>query len=261
MMTSAVFKLAAALLATVASASPIEKRAVEWVYVTDTVTDYVDLTTTIWLDSTPATSATSTPKPNTLTSIVHLTSILPGSPAAFYSLSTTQSTPSVTSTVIPAVPVAPTTTSSVTTTPPAVAAVAPVVTTSTPAAAPVVSTPSPPAPSVSAVVSNASPASANGPFSGDMTYYETGLGACGWTNVDTDMIIAMPFEMMGTLSNSNPYCGRTISITANGVTATATVADKCMGCVGYSIDMSPSLFQKFYPLGDGRKTCTWEFTD
>lgn len=37
--------------------------------------------------------------------------------------------------------------------------------------------------------------------------------------------------MMGEISNGNPFCGRKVSITANGKTVTATAVDKCMGCV------------------------------
>jgi hypothetical protein len=36
---------------------------------------------------------------------------------------------------------------------------------------------------------------------------------------------------MGELSNSNPYCGKTVTIEYNGITATGIALDKCMGCV------------------------------
>jgi len=53
-------------------------------------------------------------------------------------------------------------------------------------------------------------------------------------------------------SNNNPLCGKTITISYNGVTSTGTVVDTCEGCDAGSIDLSPSLFQKFAPLGSGR---------
>jgi len=79
---------------------------------------------------------------------------------------------------------------------------------------------------------------------GDITYYGGGLGACG-VNVDpTGNGIALPFAFMGTESNDNPYCGMTLTIynPATGVSAQATVMDKCMGCVDRAIDLTPALF-------------------
>lgn len=89
---------------------------------------------------------------------------------------------------------------------------------------------------------------------GDATHWDGGLGACGW-NVDTasDMQIALPVGLMGSQSNGNPYCGRSVSIkTPNGGTVSATVGDKCMGCEGDSIDMTDALFAAALPSGDGR---------
>lgn len=58
---------------------------------------------------------------------------------------------------------------------------------------------------------------------------------------------------MGTQSNGNPYCGRTVSIKGtDGSIHTGTVVDKCMGCEGYSIDLAPGLFSAVAPAGDGR---------
>ena len=56
--------------------------------------------------------------------------------------------------------------------------------------------------------------------------------------------IALPYEFMGTASNSNPYCGKTLTIynPATGASVQATVMDKCMGCTGRSIDLTETLF-------------------
>jgi len=53
--------------------------------------------------------------------------------------------------------------------------------------------------------------------------------------VDTnnDLTIVLPFEFMGTLSNTNPYCGRFVMLynpPTSGTTVQATVREKCMGC-------------------------------
>ncbi|RMZ75049.1 hypothetical protein DV737_g5491, partial [Chaetothyriales sp. CBS 132003] len=89
---------------------------------------------------------------------------------------------------------------------------------------------------------------------GDITHWDGGLGACGW-DVDTssDMQIALPYELMGTLSNNNPYCGQSLTIIGpSGNEVKATVGDKCMGCTGYDIDLTDILFTTVAPSGDGR---------
>lgn len=98
------------------------------------------------------------------------------------------------------------------------------------------------------------------PCSGDITYYDTGLGACGITSTDTEKVVALPHGLMGTKSNDNPYCGRTIAIELNGKTTTATVVDKCMGCEGHSIDLSPAAFDVLADQAVGRTQANWYFT-
>lgn len=91
--------------------------------------------------------------------------------------------------------------------------------------------------------------------SGDITHWDGGLGACGW-NVDTssDMQIALPWEFMGTASNNNPYCGKSVTIQNpnTGNTVQAKVGDKCMGCTGRSIDLTDALFNAIGGGCDGR---------
>merc|ERR1712000_330680 len=91
---------------------------------------------------------------------------------------------------------------------------------------------------------------------GDVTHWDGGLGACGWTvNTGSDMAIALPFAFMGTQSNGNPYCGRSVTLynPTSGTTVQATVGDKCMGCVGRAIDCTDALFNAITDgTGDGR---------
>ena len=99
----------------------------------------------------------------------------------------------------------------------------------------------------------------NGPNNacvGDVTHWDGGLSACG-SNVDTntDLAIALPFAFMGPLSNSNPYCGRSVTLynPTSGTTAQAVVKDKCMGCVNGAIDCTDVLFNKITDgQGNGR---------
>jgi hypothetical protein len=100
---------------------------------------------------------------------------------------------------------------------------------------------------------------------GDVTHWDGGLGACGW-NVDTNsqMAIALPYGFMGTQSNGNPYCGRSVTLVnpASGTTVQATVGDKCMGCEGRSIDCTDALFNAITDgQGDGRLSgIQWYFS-
>lgn len=92
---------------------------------------------------------------------------------------------------------------------------------------------------------------------GDVTHWDGGLGACGWNvNANSDMQIALPVGLMGAQSNGNPYCGRAVTIKnpTTGVTVSATVGDKCMGCVGNSIDLTNALFAAVAPGCDRRCT-------
>jgi hypothetical protein len=78
---------------------------------------------------------------------------------------------------------------------------------------------------------------------------------------DTENVVALPHGLMGTQSNGNPYCGQNITVkcTATGKTTTATVVDKCMGCDGYSIDLSNAAFLELDGLSVGRTGATWWF--
>ncbi|KAI1504993.1 barwin-like endoglucanase [Biscogniauxia marginata] len=98
-------------------------------------------------------------------------------------------------------------------------------------------------------------------FSGDMTYYTPGLGACGKTNSEADHVVALATAQYGHDANPNKaaVCGRKIRIHYGGKSATATVADKCPSCASGSIDVSPAVFKQLADLDKGRVKVTWEF--
>ncbi|ATZ58364.1 hypothetical protein BCIN_16g01700 [Botrytis cinerea B05.10] len=109
------------------------------------------------------------------------------------------------------------------------------------------------------------PVSANEPElvrrsnSGDLTYYAVGLGACGVTNSDSELVVAMSAGLMGTQSNGNPNCGKKIKISHGGKSVTVKVVDKCMGCATYDLDLSPAAFKALAPESAGRIKGTWSF--
>ncbi|KAL8873777.1 MAG: hypothetical protein Q9174_000816 [Haloplaca sp. 1 TL-2023] len=101
------------------------------------------------------------------------------------------------------------------------------------------------------------------PCSGDITFYDTGLGACGWTNDGTtENVFALAHGMMGAQSNGNPFCGRQAEVTLNGKTVVGKLVDKCGGCEGQDIDLSHSMFQALADEGKGRiEGVKWHFID
>ncbi|KAM3554859.1 hypothetical protein MY1884_005913 [Beauveria asiatica] len=106
----------------------------------------------------------------------------------------------------------------------------------------------------------------SGEYSGQMTYYAVGPGACGPDDTgkdNTDNIVALSSILMGPLSNTNPMCGRKIKIFAKGKSTEATVRDKCpiAGCKTQGdIDVSEKVFKFFFgSLDSGREPITWSF--
>ncbi|KAI0407705.1 RlpA-like double-psi beta-barrel-protein domain-containing protein-containing protein [Xylaria palmicola] len=90
-------------------------------------------------------------------------------------------------------------------------------------------------------------------FSGDMTYYEPGLGACGETNSDSELVVALaPAQAEGN-------CGKYITISKDGKTIDAKIVDKCMGCASGAIDVSSTVFKSLADLSVGRTTVDWSF--
>lgn len=91
-------------------------------------------------------------------------------------------------------------------------------------------------------------------YSGDMTYYNPGLGACGETNTDSDAVAAVSSAVY----NSGGGCNKVATISYNGKSTTARVVDLCPSCATGSIDVSPTVFQALSPLSAGRIQVTWE---
>ncbi|KAJ8132701.1 hypothetical protein O1611_g920 [Lasiodiplodia mahajangana] len=93
----------------------------------------------------------------------------------------------------------------------------------------------------------------SGDFTGDITYYQPGLGACGETNSDSEAVVAL------SPSQYNGNCGKSITITKDGKTAKAKVVDKCPSCASGAIDVSSTVFQSLADLSVGRTTVSWSF--
>lgn len=102
-------------------------------------------------------------------------------------------------------------------------------------------------------------------YSGDLTYFTLGVGSCGFDDTGLDMTenyVALSGALLGAQSNGNPLCGKTITISANGKKAKATVRDKCPPCALGSVDASQKLFLELFGSTDGgREKITWTFDD
>lgn len=126
--------------------------------------------------------------------------------------------------------------------------------------------PPPPAPKPSGGGHSGSPSGSNGlsglaasgkSYTGDLTWYDTGLGACGITSGPSDHIVAISedlFDAYGTANpNENPLCGKSVSITgADGSQYDAKIVDRCTGCALSDLDLSHDFFNIVTNNGDGR---------
>jgi len=106
-------------------------------------------------------------------------------------------------------------------------------------------------------------------FTGDLTYYATGLGACGITSTDNDAICAVSHIIFdaaangGSNPNANPLCRRKIRIQRFDEQVSAnrsvdvTVVDRCVGCQADDLDLSPAIFAQLAAMDLGRVKGTW----
>jgi hypothetical protein len=77
---------------------------------------------------------------------------------------------------------------------------------------------------------------ARGLVPGKMTYYyfNGGIGSCGRTHAETEMVVAV----------RNPKCGQKVAITGpDGKTVRATVVDTCPSCDASHIDATVGVWQ------------------
>jgi hypothetical protein len=254
--------LAGAFFALTGYAAPVAKRAVVWETVTDVVWTTVDVTTTLYPNQAPTSIATVVP--------VNAAAV-PTTQAVVEEKKAEPTTTSTSSTVAPA-PAPATTEQAETTTAAPAPAPAPATTeeaettTAAPAPAPEPTTSSTTSSAVAANTRSANvettastgytgSCSSGSPCDGDITYYDTATTAtnpssCGTTNDGTaENVLALPVGIM-----KDGDCGKSVTIEYNGVTATGTVVDKCMGCDDSSIDLSRHLFGQLASMGAGRVT-------
>jgi len=97
-------------------------------------------------------------------------------------------------------------------------------------------------------------------YGGRATYYAVGLGACGWSNSPGDYIVALNTAQYGG-GYPGPNCGRSITISANGVQVVAQIADQCPSCGYGDLDLSEGLFKRFASTDAGVFQMSWWYND
>ena len=112
------------------------------------------------------------------------------------------------------------------------------------------------------------PSANGGPYQGDLTYYDPGLGACGVTSANGDKIVAVShiiFDAVQTGSNpnANPLCGKKVRVKRLGgdTTVDLTVVDRCTGCQPDDLDMTEDTFSTLAAVALGRVKGEWSWLD
>lgn len=100
--------------------------------------------------------------------------------------------------------------------------------------------------------------------SGRFTYYNPGLGACGQTHGDGDLVVALSYvdfdpQTPNGNPNNNPLCGRRLRAHYAGKSVDVTAVDRCPGCNSGDLDLSPAAFQALADLSVGVIQSTWEY--
>lgn len=134
------------------------------------------------------------------------------------------------------------------------------------AATPTTVEPSTTALETTASATSTSTSSEEFPHVGEMTYYDTGLGACGWTSTDSDYIVALSQQVFDKKTpngnpNNNPYCGKQIEAKWGDKTVVVTVVDSCPGCAPNDLDFSPTAFEAIADKDLGRTEFSWRWID
>ncbi|RDB24397.1 hypothetical protein Hypma_008373 [Hypsizygus marmoreus] len=93
------------------------------------------------------------------------------------------------------------------------------------------------------------------------TWFNVGLGNCGYIDKDSDPIVAIAKSRYDAANGGN--CNQWVEIvdTKNGKKAYGKTRDSCPGCGSEDLDLSPSLFTKFEPLSVGVLEISWHFKE
>ncbi|EGO55772.1 hypothetical protein NEUTE1DRAFT_47965, partial [Neurospora tetrasperma FGSC 2508] len=97
-----------------------------------------------------------------------------------------------------------------------------------------------------------------------ITWYNTGLGACGTVSNDGQLVVALNHDQFDPSTpngnpNRNSLCGRRIKVNANGRSVTVTLVDRCAGCPYGGLDLSPAAFSVLASTSVGVVQGSWDW--
>ncbi|CEP09737.1 hypothetical protein [Parasitella parasitica] len=92
-------------------------------------------------------------------------------------------------------------------------------------------------------------------MSGGATFYSVGLGSCGYSNSNEEMVAALSASLMGGANSA--LCGKSITVKSSSGSVTLKVVDSCPGCSEGDVDMSEAAFKKIGDPAQGRIPITW----
>ncbi|KAJ5502152.1 hypothetical protein N7463_005026 [Penicillium fimorum] len=250
--------LVGAFFALTGYSAPVAKRVIVWETVTDVVWTTVDVTTTIYPQATQTAPARVVANAVTTTAAAAVQAPIKEQEKAAPTTSSTTTTAAAAPTaesIVEEQKAAPTTTSTTAAPAPTVEAYvapapAPVVEAETTTAAPL---PLLPTTNTETSSGRTGVCSESSPCTGDITFYDTATtstnpSSCGTTNDGTvENVLALPHGIM-----ADSDCGKTVTVTYNGQTATGIVVDKCMGCDNGSVDLSRHFFGELASMDQGR---------
>lgn len=99
-------------------------------------------------------------------------------------------------------------------------------------------------------------------MTGDATYYNLGLTACGQVFTDNDYVAAIAFSYWTDPNpNNDKMCQKQARVIdqSNGKSVVVAIKDKCSACKRDDIDLSPIAFEQLRNLTVGRFTVSWDF--
>ncbi len=110
------------------------------------------------------------------------------------------------------------------------------------------------------------PSNNGGPYTGDLTYYATGLGACGITSKNGDSIVSVShiiFDAVSTSAdpNQDPLCGKMIRAKRGDASVDLKVVDRCTGCGPRDLDVTEDTFAKLADVSLGRVMVSWSWLE
>ncbi|OJI98930.1 hypothetical protein ASPVEDRAFT_126152, partial [Aspergillus versicolor CBS 583.65] len=103
-------------------------------------------------------------------------------------------------------------------------------------------------------------------YTGDLTYYDPGLGSCGISSKSSENICAVSHVVFDAAStsgnpNENPLCGLKLRIRRGDKSVDVKVVDRCPGCSVDDLDVSSAVFEELGDLAEGRVTVDWAWLD